>query len=237
MTEDDVDLAESDLAQIVERLQKELGPKASWPEPVRLESLAQCVMNSIYSTGNRSESVIRVLDRYRKRRRDAGHDPTLDGPAELLGEIRECGGPEGFAESLDNRWRAWSRMEAPLKTQVIHQAAELLLRHSVNTRGELAATLKKEATRDDLKRGWLALPGQRSGLTWRYFLMNAGMPGIKADRMITRWTTRTLGRPTTPVEAERLLHNAAQRLGVEDRRLDHALWAHERQRSGRRTTA
>lgn len=234
MAKEDVDVAEMDLARVVERIHLDLGSEASWPTPVRLESLAQCVMNSIYSTGNRSESVIRVLDRYRERRRDAGHDPALDGPSDLLDEIRECGGPDGFAEVLDNRWRAWSRVEAPLKAHVIHRAAELLHERSVDTHEQLEASLRRKATGDDLKRGWLALPGQRSGLTWRYFLMNADMPGIKADRMITRWTTRTLGRRTEPLEAERLLHDAAQRLGVEERRLDHALWAHERQRTGRR---
>lgn len=231
MTMNNEDTADADLARVVQILHIDLGPEASWPAPVRLESLAQCIMNSIYSTGNRSESVIRVLDRYRKRRREAGQDPNLDGPAELLDEIAKCGGPERFAEALENRWRAWSQKAAPLKTQVIQQAAELLHGESVNTCEQLEAALEKPTTRDALKRGWLDLPGQRSGLTWRYFLMNAGMPGIKADRMITRWTTRTLGRSTTPVEAEQLLHSAAHRLGVEARRLDHALWAHERQRA------
>jgi hypothetical protein len=225
------DNGDVNLARVVQHIEKDLGPETSWPTPVLLESLAQCVMNSIYSTGNRSESVVRVLDRYRKRRREAGHDPALDGPAELLAEIDACGGPDGFSDALDNRWRAWSRKTAPLKTQVIQQAAQLLLEESVGTREELEVALEKPTTQDALKRGWLGLPGQRSGLTWRYFLMNAGLPGIKADRMITRWMTRTLGRSTTPAEAERLLLNAADLLGVHARHLDHALWVRERQRS------
>jgi len=231
MTPEHEDNGDADVARVVENIEIDLGPETSWPEPVLLESLAQCVMNSIYSTGNRSESVIRVLDRYRNRRREAGHDPALDGPAELVAEINACGGPEGFSEALDNRWRAWSSKTAPLKTQVIQQAAELLSEMSVSTREQLEAALKEPTTKDALKRGWLGLPGQRSGITWRYFLMNTGMPGIKPDRMITRWTTRTLGRPTTPAEAEELLLNAANQLGIQARHLDHALWLHERQRS------
>ncbi|CAM3468565.1 hypothetical protein OCAE111667_11310 [Occultella aeris] len=220
--------SEAELAQVVEGIKVDLGPEASWPSPVLLNGLALCVMNSIYSTGNRSERVVRVLDRYRRRRRDAGFDPALDGPKDLLAEIDECGGPEGFANALENHWRAWSSKTAPYKAEVIYQAAKLLDTASVNTREQLEEGLRDSVAHEHLKRGWQGLPGQGSGLTWRYFLMNAGMPGIKADRMIIGWTVRTLGRTTTPVEAERLLTDSASQLGVETRRLDHALWDYTR---------
>ncbi len=232
MTERDADVTQAGLVWVVTRLEMDLGPQESWPDPVRLESLAQCVMNSIFSTGNRSEGVVRVLDRYRQRRRTAGHDPALDGPAELLDEIQACGGPEGFAQALGARWRAWPRREAPRKSVVIQRAAELLVERSVNSHDDLVVTLEKGASAAELKSDWLALPGQCSGLTWRYFLMNAGMPGIKADRMITRWTERALGRPARAGEAEALLKSAARSLEVAERHLDHALWDHERAVSG-----
>jgi hypothetical protein len=215
---------------MVETITAELGPQSAWPSPVLLEGLAQCVLNAVYSTGNRSESLIRVLDRYRRRRREAGARPEMDGPVELLAEIGACGGPEGFADALGNHWRAWQSKTAPYKADVIHGAAQLLATASVHDREDLAAALDTPARHDALKRGWRDLPGQRSGLTWRYFLMNAGMPGIKADRMITRWTSRALGRSTPPEEAERILTEAAKGLGVDTRRLDHAVWDSERRR-------
>jgi hypothetical protein len=215
---------------VVEEITAELGPPSTWPSPVLLKGLAQCILNAVYSTGNRSESVIRVLDRYRRRRVETGADPETDGPAELLAEIRACGGPEGFADALGNHWRAWQSKTAPYKAAVIHGAADLLAAASVHTREQLEAALEDPTRHDALKRGWRDLPGQRSGLTWRYFLMNTGMPGIKADRMITRWTSRAVGRSTTPRQAELILIEAARRLGVESRRLDHAVWDHERRR-------
>jgi hypothetical protein len=226
----DDDELDADIAHLEEKIMAELGPQSAWPSPVLLGSLAQCVLNALYSTGNRSETVVRVLDRYRQRRRDAGADPNRDGPAELLVEMECCGGPEGFADALGNHWRAWQSTTAPYKTQVIHEAAQLLIAASVLDRGKLEAALENPVARDQLKNGWLRLPGQRSGLTWRFFLMNSGMPGIKADRMITRWTSRALGRSVTPREAERILTGAAERLGVDTRRLDHAVWDNERRR-------
>jgi hypothetical protein len=220
----DADRRDSELARVVERLTAELGPQSAWPTPILLEGLALCVLNSVYSTGNRSESVVRVLDRYRRRRCEAGANPEMDGPAELLAEIRSCGGPGGFADALGNHWRAWQSKTAPYKTEAIHGAAQLLVTESVHNRQDLQAALQISTRHDALKRGWRGLPGQRSGLTWRYFLMNAGMPGIKADRMITRWTSRALKRPTTQKEAEQILTDAATRLAVDTRRLDHAVW-------------
>jgi hypothetical protein len=81
-----------------------------------------------------------------------------------------------------------------------------------------------------VKSAWLALPGQRSGLTWRYFLMNSGMPGIKADRMITRWVGRAVGRAVAPPEAEAILLAAAEQLDIDARHLDHAVWDAQRRR-------
>lgn len=223
------EISDSDVAQVVTAVQP-LGDPSTWPSPVTLTGLAECVLNSIYSTGNRSESVVEVLNRYRARRRNAGADPATDGPADVLAEIDSCGGPEGFADALGNHWRAWQDKSAPYKTQAIFEAAQLLKAEGVHDRHDLEVALATGDVHSRLKGGWLRIPGQRSGLTWRYFLMNSGMPGIKADRMITRWTSRAVGRPLGPSEAETLLTRAADVLGVETRRLDHAVWSSERDR-------
>lgn len=173
---------------------------------------------------------MRVLDRYRRRRLAAGADPAADGPADLLAEIEACGGHQGFADALGNHWRAWQRKTAPYKTAAVHEAAALLANASVHDREGIEAALNNAAVHKRLKEGWLSLPGQRSGLTWRYFLMGSGIPGVKADRMITRWTSRALDRGVTPLEAEQILLGAAERLDVDARRLDHAVWGNERRR-------
>jgi hypothetical protein len=153
-----------------------------------------------------------------------------DTPADLRVEIYSCGGPEGFADALGNHWRAWPSKTAPYKAEVILEAAELLAKASILDRTDLDAALQDSARHEQLKQEWLRLPGQRSGLTWRFFLMNAGMPGIKADRMITGWTSRAVARSVAPQEAERILTATAISLGVDTRRLDHAVWDHERRR-------
>jgi hypothetical protein len=222
------EISDSDVARTVPAVQS-LGDPSTWTSPVTLTGLAECVLNSIYSTGNRSESVVKVLNRYRSRR-GAGADPSQDGPEDLLAEIESCGGPEGFADALGNHWRAWQDKSAPCKTQAIFEAAQLLKAEAVRDRHDLEVALGTADVHSRLKGGWLRIPGQRSGLTWRYFLMNSGMPGIKADRMITRWTSRAVGRTVASSEAETILTRAAEALGLETRRLDHAVWSSERDR-------
>lgn len=75
-----------------------------------------------------------------------------------------------------------------------------------------------------MKRAWVSLPGQRSGITWNYFLMLAGIPGVKADRMIIGYTNRALGRSVTAKEAGSLVGVVADQLGVSRTLLDHAIW-------------
>ena len=36
---------------------------------------------------------------------------------------------------------------------------------------------------DQAKDAWCAIPGQRSGVSWRYLRMLAGLPDVKPDRM------------------------------------------------------
>ena len=65
-----------------------------------------------------------------------------------------------------------------------------------------------------MKRVWVSLPGQPSGITWSYFLMLAGTPGVQADRMIIGYTNRVLGLTVTAKEAGSLVGVVADQLGV-----------------------
>jgi hypothetical protein len=89
---------------------------------------------------------------------------------------------------------------------------------------------------DDVKRMWLAIPGQRSGITWEYVLMLAGIPGVKADRMVTRYVARVLGVPAAGIGAG-LAADYVKAVAAEKNwsviHTDHAIWRLE---SGREVT-
>lgn len=61
-------------------------------------------------------------------------------------------------------------------------------------------------------------------VTWRYFTMLLGTPGVKADTWIVRFVGDALSRQVSPAEAEELIGAAADELAVDRTALDHAIW-------------
>ena len=77
------------------------------------------------------------------------------------------------------------------------------------------------------------MAGQRSGITWHYMQMLAGIPGVKPDRMIVRFVADALGLPrrgVTPGFAWEILTAAARGMGMSPTDLDHAVWQWQRKR-------
>jgi hypothetical protein len=189
-------------------------------------------LDSIYSTGIRYSSVLRMLARYREARLEEGGDPYSDGPSDLLGAAERWGGTDGFVANTGYRWRVSTQPGAPFKAASALGAARVLQQASSETVADVRGALTDRATQESspIKKEWVKLPGQRSGLTWTYFLMLAEVPGVKADRMVVRYVSRALGRETDARGAALLLAALADRYGVSQTRLDHAIW---RKESGR----
>jgi tetratricopeptide (TPR) repeat protein len=201
-----------------------LGDPTEWEEPPRFDSLAQAVIGSVWSLGVRWTGVQNVIARYQA----AGGGRT---PDELVDFIDEVGGPEGFADLVDNRQRTSSR-NGILKAEAVWMTAAVLLGYEIKTLKDLASRPLVEVRRD-----WITVPGQASGLSWDYFLMLVGFEGVKADRMVLRFIADALGEPAISIrEAKRLAGGAAQRLGVSLTKLDYQIWKYQRTR-GRQGTA
>lgn len=219
-----------ELAESVPEVLGAPGDIAAWPGGYP-DSLALCVIDSIQSLGVRYTSVEKVVGRYRTRY------PTADSHDvdELVNSFDDSTGPKGWAEAIGTRHRTSTAPGAPLKAEAIQQAAQLLHDADVpNTR--TLRSLNTEAL-DPVKTAWLSLPGQRSGISWRYLLMLAGVPGAKPDRMIHRFlndhTSADSGLLSNS-EAAAVVAQAADLLGMDTRTLDHAMWNHARRRNSGR---
>ncbi|OHX01942.1 hypothetical protein [Micromonospora sp. WMMB235] len=214
-----------------------LGSSSTWrPMPLGYpDALALCVIDAIWSMGVNYRAVENVVDRYRSSRRAEGGDPDRDRVSDLLQHYDRIGGPEEFATQVKNRQRASTRPGAALKATAIHRAALGLLEMGIETCEELCAAAggPDEAR---MKSSWRAVPGQGSGISWRYLLMLAGTPGVKPDRMIRRFVARTLGGRTdvAPDTAACLVVMAAELLDVSPTSLDHEIWRYERRGRRRR---
>ncbi|TDK25841.1 hypothetical protein E2F48_11505 [Arthrobacter crusticola] len=193
-------------------------------------SLALCVIDSIYSTGSNYQSVINVVNEYREYRRAHDGDANQDGTKELLATFQEAGDSAAWAEIVNNRKPAHTKANAPLKAEVIRQAAEMLQNElGYLTLKDLHRACAQDENLKALKDAWLDLPSQRSGVTHNYLLILAGFQSVKPDRMVTRFIEEHIdlgGRRLTPSQAAELIKRVAELYPTQAQRLDHVIWRH-----------
>lgn len=147
----------------------------------------------------------------------------------LLATFEEAGGSAEWAELVDNRKPAHTGPEAPLKAAVIQRAATVLQELRITTRDDVHAVYAKNHSFDELKRDWLRLPSQSSGVTFNYFLILCGFQSVKPDRMVIRFVEEHAGlrvKDITPLQTAELIARVAEMYPTEPRMLDHVIWRH-----------
>lgn len=194
------------------------------------DSLALSIIDSIYSTGLKYQAVTNVVNAYRAHRKAEGGDADRDGTSELIQSFKAAGGSGEWAELVNNRKPANTKKNAPLKAEVIYRAAHVLHEKlEITTQDELRAAYADKEEREELKKAWLQLPSQRSGVTYNYLLILAGFQSVKPDRMVIRFVARYAGldaKKLTPMEAADLIQQVAELYPTQPRRLDHVIWRH-----------
>lgn len=197
------------------------------------DSLALCLIDSIFSTGSSYQSVINVVDAYRASRRAEGADPNRDGVEELLSSFRKSGGSAGWAKGVvDNHKPAHTKPGAVLKAEVVYQAATALKDLEggpILTTADLHAEYARDKELSRVESVWLNLPSQSSGVTYDYLLILAGFQSVKPDRMVIRFIKEHAGldgKRITPKEAGALIREVADLYPTQARKLDHVIWRH-----------
>lgn len=207
-----------------------LGSPETWTAPEGYDGLAEATIDAIWSMGVRYQGVGNVLDRYRSWvQQTHGVSSQHRRASQLHADIESVRGPERFAQDVVANRQRTSTKSGILKAAAVFAATDLFASHGVDTAHDLAVN----AANDDLKSGWLAIRGQRSGISWRYVLMNVRVDDIKPDRMICRFVARALDVPAVPSEVAHeevsatyaLLHRGNPDLTL--RGLDHAIWRFE----------
>jgi hypothetical protein len=211
---------------------------AKLPDEYFYDSLSLCVIDAVYSIGVRYESVINVVARYRQfagsnavRRRDYADEPEslrdlVPHRGNRCGSVRrEC--PTEPAAHSAHKWNS----EGQRCAEVQPGADE----HEVIFLKDLQAadirTIEEEILR---------IPGQGSGIAFKYFLMLAGNDNfIKPDRMIQRFLSSALNRTVEIAECQELVAGAVAILRethshITPRSLDYLIWNFQRDQGRKR---
>ena len=200
--------------------------------------LACCVMDAVHSIGVRYESTRQIPIRYcetygLKRLRLSGTglpEPEEQEPLSTLVSRIEDIGHERFAnEVVKNRHRT-SATNGILKTEAVLRFAQCLTRQGIETFQDLLAFRNNLELEAAIK----TIPGQKSGIAWRYFWMLAGdEQGVKPDRMILGFLKTASDRTWLPDQAVDIIcqlcdHASLEEYRLTPRSLDHAIWNWQR---------
>jgi hypothetical protein len=223
--------ADDDVESLVQALEA-LGPPDTWDEPPPpVTGLAVAIIDAVWSIGVKYASVENVLARYREARSGQGANADEDTAADFIDFVEQLGGPDAFAEQVNNRQRTSSK-SGILKAEAVLREARMLAEEQIVVPQDVLSA--DDARLETLSGRWAEVPGQSSLVSWHYFLMRAGVQGVKPDRMIRRFVARALRRPGPQAvgteEARYLVAATAEWLGVDPSELDHEIWDYERQR-------
>ena len=232
--------AKSDVAAIVDlcRRRLELGPHVRLGREYFYASLPLCVIDAVFSINTRYtavENVIgRVCDRLGVARFAAGEGVLPDRDTQLSTSrfLERIGAadPEELARNLFGNRQRTSPRNGILKADAAVRFAQVLQHGRIEYLQDAAGL----GERPDIEASVHRIPGQSSGLSWRYFLMLAGDETLtKPDRMVLRFLARALGREPAADEAQALLEQAVVELrsdcpALTPRLLDHLIWRSER---------
>lgn len=219
-------------ARLAETCRTLFGEESRWIEPDDYRnSLALCIIDSIFSTGSHYTSVVNVVSKYCAYRREQGANPYRDGPDELLKTFLEAGDSREWAKAVvDNFKPAHTKAGAPLKAEVVYQTALALRSMKLMTPQDIKQEHQKDATLAVLKKTWLRLPSQSSGVTFNYFLILAGLQSVKPDRMVVKFVrenTDIKAGELTPANVTDLIKRVAEKYPTQVRKLDHVIWRYE----------
>ncbi|GAA1112183.1 heme peroxidase [Nesterenkonia jeotgali] len=219
---DHMTVTQAEIQTLVKYCEENLGDKTLWQTPEGYpDSLALCIIDSLYSTGSHYTSVVNVITKYKTT------EGTAHGAQDLLDSIEKAGGPRGWAENVvGNLKPAHTKAHAPLKAEIIERAAQLMVDLGIDTVEELRTVVEASPQENPVHTGWKKLPSQSSGVTYNYLLILAGMPSVKPDRMILRFLADALGKDSDLYfdRAVELIQATADELQVSSRTLDHIVW-------------
>jgi hypothetical protein len=215
------------------------GPPSYWA------SLPLCIVDSVFSIQAKYTGVVRVVNRWCESQvprwlEETSSKPTNDvGPTVLefvdIMDRRLTGGCT-YADLFGNR-QLTSARSGILKAKAVHLFARALLDSGINTFGDLRDRSKLETAEMRVKK----IPGQGTGITFKYFLILAGEDDyVKSDTHLRRFVNDALcidwNRLVFEKRAEELVREAATEFtknhsGLTAAGLDYAIWSYQHSRT------
>lgn len=228
---------------ISQQIQSDINLKnASLSDSYFYQSLSLCVIDAVFSIGVKYSSTKNVVQRYttyfnleQYRPRDIQGYPNIDKQDSLrnLVDRMEQLSISCFTEDILKNKQRTSTKSGILKTEAVFRFATILLENNINTFEDVEHLFQKS---EKIKKDISKIPGQKSGISYDYFLMLVGNDDlIKPDRMISRYFEGVTQEKLKQKDLLHILKTCSDILepeygGLTPRMLDHEIWKFERQK-------
>ncbi|MDR2380511.1 MAG: hypothetical protein LBE08_04950 [Bifidobacteriaceae bacterium] len=204
-----------------------LPPPRDWPQLTTYPgSLAECIIDAIWSERVRYATVETIVNRYRAYRAAQGGNADTDGAPQLVKTFEI--GLDAWMEQIGNHQRAYSRGVAPYKADLVYQAAQAAIAAGIETARQLRDGYSGTTTQfQEFHRRWLDLPSQHTGLTFERLVLVAGVETVPLDPWLEEFASNTVGAALTNEAAINLIEAAARVMDVTPLRLRNAIWQYQ----------
>lgn len=202
-------------------------------------SLPQCIIDAVYSIGVKYTSTRSTVIKYCDNTNTIRLSNPLGCPTDdhtvdqLLSNIVFHNAREDFgAETLFENKQKTSTKNGILKAEAVYRFATVLAANGIQTIGDIRTASME--TIDLIERQIKEIPGQRSGISFSYFLMLSGDDNnMKIDRWLLRFVGDALGiaNYNNVAEAYTNLLAVCDELktiypDLTPRLLDHTIWSY-----------
>ncbi|MDR0365395.1 MAG: hypothetical protein LBH68_00975 [Bifidobacteriaceae bacterium] len=214
----------TDLDRFMHAIRTQLPPPDEWtPLATYPGSLAEAIIDAIWSERVRYGNIREIVDRYRNFRRWQGANADFDGAPELSASFSI--GIDAWMQQIGNHQRAYSRDDAPYKAELVYEASEIAISSRVLTASDLHdGYFRNTPEFNHFHAAWLRLPSQHSGLTWERLLLVGGIQTVPLDLWLQEFTSKALGEDVGDQDALRLIERAAHVIHTTPLRLRNAIW-------------
>jgi hypothetical protein len=201
------------------------------------QSLPLCVIDAVFSIGVNYTSTRNTVSRFCKHigisETSRVRPPDIADQLSITEFIKlyDQYGVERMATIVYQNLQRTSTRNGILKSDAVLRFSRTLLQFEANYFQDVNKVFGNPGFESAITK----LPGQRSGLSLRYFYMLAGSDDyIKPDRMITRFIHSAIGRSPSIEESHRIIIGVCEILAQEyphltPRALDHLIWNYQRE--------
>lgn len=208
---------------------------ASLPDEYYYHSLPHCLVDAVFSIGVRYTSTRNTVHKFcdyyglqliSRRRLPESEQLSINQFLELIGDYT----PDELADKVFHNRQRTSPTSGILKSEAVMMCGQVLKHHNINYLQDVIGIIGNA----DFERDIARIPGQKSGLSTRYFYMLAGSDDyIKPDRMIRRFIISAINQDLSIQGSHNAIVGAYEILvreypNLTPRLLDYQIWNYQR---------